>query len=595
MRSSSAGRQPNQTSQRAWAAIFLLVLLGSMVPQRGAGAAETSLRLASDPDDPIGQGIEFQMGIGIANFTMWKTGEMVTVEVDPAGPGDVWTIEFEAAGGAPLGPGFYSNAGGIPADMTGPGLHISTATRRCAEVRGTFELRQLDLDNVGNPIRLRALFEQHCEGQAPALRGEICVEADVPLRIEAPRIVRTPRGEEAFLIAFLMDELWRTGPLSAGGLPAAAIFTDFGDNTATLSWFTTLDDVGRHPITLTGTVAGVTESVPAVLDIQGDNRLILTSEPGEPLAGGNALDANGNSGWFWATEDASGLEIEFADWFGDTWSIRMAGAGGVPLAEGFAGATGGADAFLEIRHNGLTAASGEGSLSVRELRHDGQGYLESVRAAFEHRPTGGGPALFGEVSFNSRVTVSLRVPARLDLAAGETVAFTATADDVRGGIPTLSVSGLPAGAAFVDRGDGTAELNWNTPAGIESMAEVIITATADDGRFDQATIRIAVTVPNAAPMAEAGGPYAGTTDVALALDSSGSGDPDFDVLTFAWDFGDGQTSTDPNPSHVWSTAGSYLVRLTVNDGQASAADSAAVTIADPLDESVKARAFLTGP
>ena len=101
--------------------------------------------------------------------------------------------------------------------------------------------------------------------------------------------------------------------------------------------------------------------------------------------------------------------------------------------------------------------------------------------------------------------------------------------------------------------------------------------------------------PNSAPVAEASGPYVGTTGVALALSSAGSGDPDLDALTFHWDFGDGQTSSDPNPTHAWNAAGSYMARLTLNDGQISAVDSAVVTISDPVDVAVKARAFLTEP
>lgn len=38
------------------------------------------------------------------------------------------------------------------------------------------------------------------------------------------------------------------------------------------------------------------------------------------------------------------------------------------------------------------------------------------------------------------------------------------------------------------------------------------------------------------------------------------------VTTWLWDFGDGNTSTDQNPSHTYATAGDYTVSLTVTDG-----------------------------
>jgi PKD repeat protein len=40
-------------------------------------------------------------------------------------------------------------------------------------------------------------------------------------------------------------------------------------------------------------------------------------------------------------------------------------------------------------------------------------------------------------------------------------------------------------------------------------------------------------------------------------------------LSYFWDFGDGSTSTQVNPDHIFYTAGSYDVKLTVSDGQHS--------------------------
>lgn len=38
------------------------------------------------------------------------------------------------------------------------------------------------------------------------------------------------------------------------------------------------------------------------------------------------------------------------------------------------------------------------------------------------------------------------------------------------------------------------------------------------------------------------------------------------TITYEWDFGDGQTSTDPNPSHTYTTTGAYNVTLTARNG-----------------------------
>ncbi len=59
-----------------------------------------------------------------------------------------------------------------------------------------------------------------------------------------------------------------------------------------------------------------------------------------------------------------------------------------------------------------------------------------------------------------------------------------------------------------------------------------------------------------------------TGDVPLTVHftSAGSADPEGLPVTYAWDFGDGTTSTQANPTHLYTTAGKYTVRLAVSDG-----------------------------
>jgi PKD repeat protein len=66
--------------------------------------------------------------------------------------------------------------------------------------------------------------------------------------------------------------------------------------------------------------------------------------------------------------------------------------------------------------------------------------------------------------------------------------------------------------------------------------------------------------------------------VVVSFDGSQSFDPESDALSYLWDFGDGShPSTEAMPTHVFADAGqSRIVRLTVNDGQASG--SATVTL-----------------
>ncbi|MDZ4384042.1 MAG: MopE-related protein, partial [Nitrospirota bacterium] len=70
------------------------------------------------------------------------------------------------------------------------------------------------------------------------------------------------------------------------------------------------------------------------------------------------------------------------------------------------------------------------------------------------------------------------------------------------------------------------------------------------------------------PVASAGGPYTGVSGSPVALDGTGSSDPNGDALTFEWDLdGDGQfdDAAGDTPSHTWDIAFSGLIGLRVTD------------------------------
>jgi glucose/arabinose dehydrogenase/chitodextrinase len=61
-------------------------------------------------------------------------------------------------------------------------------------------------------------------------------------------------------------------------------------------------------------------------------------------------------------------------------------------------------------------------------------------------------------------------------------------------------------------------------------------------------------------------PTQGPTPLTVNFSSAGSSDPEGQPLTYSWNFGDGTTSTQASPSHTYTVAGPYQVRLTVSDG-----------------------------
>lgn len=103
--------------------------------------------------------------------------------------------------------------------------------------------------------------------------------------------------------------------------------------------------------------------------------------------------------------------------------------------------------------------------------------------------------------------------------------------------------------------------------------------------------RIRYNQTNQAPIAvSTATPESGSVPLSVNFSSTGSRDPENLPITYSWDFGDNTTSTEANPTHVYSTAGQYLARLSVSDGTHT-------TLATPIPIAVgnKPVATITSP
>ena len=90
-----------------------------------------------------------------------------------------------------------------------------------------------------------------------------------------------------------------------------------------------------------------------------------------------------------------------------------------------------------------------------------------------------------------------------------------------------------------------------------------------------------VTVANVAPVAEAGGPYAGGVNKAIALSGSATDAGTADVFTYAWDLDNNGTFEKPgqNVNATFATTGAKKVKLQVKDDDGGVSvDSATVNI-----------------
>jgi PKD repeat protein len=121
-----------------------------------------------------------------------------------------------------------------------------------------------------------------------------------------------------------------------------------------------------------------------------------------------------------------------------------------------------------------------------------------------------------------------------------------------------------------DFGDGNTAIDAGPNASNTYAATGIwvveLTVTDNDGSTaksaTQAIIGDGVNVP---PIADAGGPYSGDEGVAVSFNGAGTSDPDGNIASYAWDFGDGTMGSGATPSHIYSTASNYQVLLTVTD------------------------------
>jgi len=97
-----------------------------------------------------------------------------------------------------------------------------------------------------------------------------------------------------------------------------------------------------------------------------------------------------------------------------------------------------------------------------------------------------------------------------------------------------------------------------------------------------------ITRQNQPPTAAISAPEEGEIDETIFFDGSDSTDPDGDVLTFLWNFGDGATTNGASANHAFSAAGKFKVVLTVKDisgAMATAENYISITNPDAAENS----------
>lgn len=183
--------------------------------------------------------------------------------------------------------------------------------------------------------------------------------------------------------------------------------------------------------------------------------------------------------------------------------------------------------------------------------------------------------------------------------------LTGTIQSATGSPPIAAASGTPtvgtaplvvnfSSAGSYDPDGSIAAYDWNFGDGGTSTAAnpshtynaagsytATLVVRDNSGLTANASVTINVAVAaNQTPVAVAGASLtSGIAPLAVNFSSAGSYDPDGSIASYSWTFGDGGTSTVANPSHSYSSAGTFTATLVVTDNLgAKATNSVVITV-----------------
>ncbi len=200
-------------------------------------------------------------------------------------------------------------------------------------------------------------------------------------------------------------------------------------------------------------------------------------------------------------------------------------------------------------------------------------------------------------------TVTLKVTDNYGLTDTETKTITVTPHEIEPQAPSASFISSPSSpevgetvtfdASGSSDPDGTiVDYEWNFGDGSTGTGEtashayssagaytVTLTVTDNDGLTATTTRTITVPPPGLkAPSASfTSSPPSPEVGETVTFDASGSSDPDGSIVSYDWDFGDGNTGAGMTATHSYASAGTYGVTLTVADND-DLTDTATKTI-----------------
>ena len=154
----------------------VLLALASVLPT-AAQTTTTALYFDSDPGDAVGRGLERTWRASttapVVTFTASVSQDRSSVSVRMSADGRTYSLDFSGRTGVPLAAGLYPFATRFDFQLSEFNRLNVAADTSCGRAIGRFRVHEIAISSGGTVERFAADFEQHCEGQTPALYGAI--------------------------------------------------------------------------------------------------------------------------------------------------------------------------------------------------------------------------------------------------------------------------------------------------------------------------------------------------------------------------------------------------------------------------------------
>ncbi|HEX4823293.1 MAG TPA: Ig domain-containing protein [Candidatus Polarisedimenticolaceae bacterium] len=489
-------------SRRAGWVLALTLLL--LVAARGRSfAAETSLRLVSEPGASAGDGQNLFYTPADGTLSVLYGGASFLFETPDYRT--EWVLQFTGLARELPAVGTYRDAWPPYWDDSVPGLVVYGRNGGCDRIRGSFQVKEAVYDDAGNATSFWAVFEQRCAGQRPALRGELRFNADVVVALTAPLGEIVDRDAPLRFDVSATDVEGRPVALTAAGLPSDAAFIDHGDGTGTFSWTPGFDRYGKYDVSFRAdNGAGDIDETTTRIEVLGTTSLYIESEPGDPAGEGRLAFFNAGDGRY-TTEKNSRAGIDtlflYLPDYSQSWQLQFGAPFSVPLGVGtYAGAT--MFPAQDPSMPGLLArgdhycSTVDGSFDVKQIQYGPVTDIASFWTTFEQHCDGATAALHGELRINADVPLLVTAPEMSSVAEDRALSVDVRAHHKGADPVSLSASDLPPGASFTDNGDDTGTLSWTPSVGQIGRYTVRLAAQDALGDVDRSLTRIQVRLKN---------------------------------------------------------------------------------------------------